>query len=148
MVKPATPTSRNIGAPPTKYITPHAKSTRQAWPKSGWSASSRHTVAAKIAEYIRPGGPPRSCAEAISHAATTINPGLRNSDGWTEKPPSDSQRTAPLPKSVPMNGSAMMMANVTPKPSVARRRTSLGDIIEVMNMVIIASIPNWACLIT
>jgi hypothetical protein len=61
---------------------------------------------------VRPGGPNRSNEPAISQAAISTKPGFRNSDGCRLKKPSEYQRTAPLPKSVPSQGSAIVAATV------------------------------------
>ena len=82
---------------------------------------------------------------AIIQAATTTKPGFRNSDGWIDANPSEYHRTAPLPKSVPKNGSKARATNAAMKPSTARRRTSVGDIMDVMIIAIRASPPKNAC---
>ena len=99
-------------------------------------------------EYIRPGGPPTSSPAEISQAATTTKPGLRNSEGCNDANPSEYQRTAPLPKSVPKNGKPIRAMNDTKNPITAKRRTIRGDIIETANITIIAMPPKIACLVT
>ncbi len=61
----------------------------------------------------------------------TTKPGLRNSDGCTEAKPSEYQRTAPLPKSVPRTGRS---ASATKRDGEADHREAAhlpGVIIEV-----------------
>ena len=138
-------TRSSIGAPATKYITPQPNSTRHACPKSGCSASIR-TIATQSAKlHAVPGGPWIWWLAAIIQAATTTKPGLRNSEGWTEAKPSEYQRTAPLPKSVPKKGRSARPTKATRKPSTARRRTRVGDIIDVTIIAISASPPKKAC---
>ncbi len=84
----------------------------------------------------------------MNQAVTTTNPGLRNSDGCTEAKPSEYQRTAPLPKSVPNSGSSASASNDTANPTTANRRTSRGAIIDVSSMTAIAPPPNTACRVT
>ena len=74
-----------------------------------------------------------------------MKPGFRNSEGWNEAKPSEYQRVAPLPKSVPKKGSNANATKATTKPSTARRRTSTGDIIEVSSIAISANPPKNAC---
>ena len=145
---PASTVSNVIGAPATKYITPQQNSTKAAWPKSGCSARSATMIAVSAKDQVLPGGPPISWLAAISQAATTTKPGLRNSDGCTEAKPSEYQRTAPLPKSVPSTGSSASAANAARKPSVASRRTSCGDIIDRRTITAIATPPKNACRVT
>ena len=140
--------SSSIGAPATKYITPQPNRTKAACPKSGCIARIRTITTASRNDQSRPGGPPRSCAAAIIHAATTIKPGLRNSDGWMEAKPSEYQRVAPFPKSVPKKGSKASPMNAITKPSTARRRTRMGLIMEVTSMATRAAPPKIACRVT
>ena len=83
--------------------------------------------------------------QVIIQPTKTIKPGFRNSEGWMDPKPSEYQRTAPLPKSVPRNGSRAMPTKEIANPRTARRRTVLGDIMVMMNMVTSASDPNIAC---
>ena len=55
------------------------------------------------------------------------------------------QRTAPFPKSVPKNGSKASATKDTRNPTIARRRTITGVIIDVSTMAITASTPKTAC---
>ena len=143
--RPAIPTSSTKGAPATKYITPQPNSTRHACPKSGCSASINTIEIHKAKDHVLPGGPLISSAAAIIHAATTTKPGLRNSDGWKDAKPIEYQRTAPLPKSVPKNGSRASATKERRKPTIAKRRTIIGVIIDVSTIAITASTPKTAC---
>ena len=71
--------------------------------------------------------------------------GLRNSDGCTEAKPSENQRTAPLPKSVPKTGSKAKAIKDKRKPSTPMRRTMSGDIIDTATMTTMATPPKKAC---
>ena len=134
-----------MGAPATKYITPQPNSTRHACPKSGCRASISTMAMQSAKDHVFPGGPLISSEAAIIQAATTTNPGLRNSEGWKLAKPSEYQRTAPLPKSVPKNGSSASATKEAMNPMMASRRTRRGDIIEVRIIATTATPPKNAC---
>ena len=115
-----------------------------AWPKSGCIAKNAATTIAIANEICFPGGPLISMLEAKSHAETTINTGFRNSDGCTDVKPNEYQRTAPLPKSVPKNGSKAKATNVITNANVDRRRNNLGSIIDATSIAIKATPPKNA----
>ena len=102
------------------------------------------TVSATPNEIIRPGGPFKSCAAAISQAVRIIKPGLRNSDGCTDAKPKENQRTAPLPKSVPKIGSKASATKDARNPRTPIRRTISGDIMEKSTITTIATPPKKA----
>ena len=52
---------------------------------------------------------------------------------------------APLPKSVPKKGKSASATKDTRNPSTASRRTTRGDIIEVINIAVSAAPPKTAC---
>ena len=81
----------------------------------------------------------------MNQAQIAIKPGLRNSDGWIEAKPSDSQRVAPLPKSVPMTGSARTVAKAPRNSSTPRRRTCTGDSMDTTSITPSAMPPKAAC---
>src|SRR5690625_303894 len=116
------PISRNIGAPDAKNIAAQRLSTSMACPKSGWRARIAAIAAASRPEMSRPGGPPCSIAPAISQAAVRASAGLMNSDGCSAMKPSEYQRAAPLPKSVPNQGSAAIAMKETRNSSTPKRR--------------------------
>ena len=68
-----------------------------------------------------------------------------NSEGCREIKPSEYQRVAPLPKSVPKMGNKTKASIANPNATVAQRRTVEGDIIEVMVIAIKAMAPKTAC---
>ena len=84
----------------------------------------------------------------MNQAQRAMKPGLRNSDGWTEAKPRLSQRVAPLPKSVPMKGSATTVRNAPAKSTTPKRRTCTGDIIEITSITAMPMPPKTACLVT
>ena len=75
-------------------------------------------------------------------------PGLRNSDGWNEAKPRLIQRTAPLPKSVPITGSATKAAKAHRNPKTPIRRTCRGVIIEMTSAATRARPPKNAWRVT
>ena len=95
-----------------------------------------------------PGGPPKWVDAANSHAVMTMKPGLRNSDGCTDANPSEYQRVAPLPKSVPKTGSNNNDTNAPKNPKTASRRTITGYIIDTAIITAIAVPPNTVWRIT
>ena len=126
----ANATSSTIGAPEAKSIAAQTLSTSIAWPKSGCMTRSAAMPAAMRPESVRPGGPPCSMAPAISQAVVIAKAGFRNSDGCRPMTPSEYQRTAPLPKSVPNQGSAAQATAVPRNISTPRRRIATVFIIE------------------
>ena len=123
----------------------HATIVSIACPKSGCSARNATTTINTPKLINLPGGPPGSFAEAISHAEIMMKTGFRNSDGWREMKPSEYQRVAPLPKSVPKAGSNIRAAAAKKNPITPSRRTMSGDIIDVPNMTTNAMPPKNAC---
>ena len=95
-----------------------------------------------------PGGPPTSWLAAMNHATSATKPGLRNSDGWIEVNPRLSHRVAPLPKSVPITGSATTVRNATAKITTPSLRTCRGDIIEITSITTSATPPKIPCRLT
>ncbi len=83
-------------------------------------------------------------APAISQAAMMAKAGLRNSDGCRPMTPSEYQRTAPLPKSVPNQGSAAQAASVPRNIRTPRRRIATVLIIESTPMTPRPTIANTA----
>ncbi len=80
----------------------------------------------------------------MHQAAAATKQGFRNSDGWTEAKPRLSQRVAPLPKSVPMKGSANTTSPATKNPSTPSRRTCRGVSSEMTNIASSPMLPNTA----
>ena len=81
----------------------------------------------------------------MNHAQIATKQGLRNSEGWIDMPPgSRSQRTAPLPKSVPTKGRSTMAVIAMAKPSTPMRRTWRGEKVETTTINAIAAPPNTA----
>ena len=89
-----------------------------------------------------------SCAAAISQAQMMTKQGLRNSDGWTLAKPSEYQRVAPFPKSVPRTGSRASAAKAPRKPITPIRRTMSGDIMEITSITTMPTPPKKACRVT
>ena len=80
----------------------------------------------------------------MNQAETMTKPGLRNSEGWNEAKPSEIQRTAPLPKSVPITGRAIRVRKANAKPTTPMRRTCCGLIIEIATITTRPTPPNSA----
>ena len=77
-----------------------------------------------------------------------MKPGFTNSDGWNEAKPSEYQRIAPLPKSLPRKGSKASATKDRAKPTMPMRRTISGESIEAPIITASAMAPNCPCLIT
>ncbi|CAI8242044.1 Uncharacterised protein [marine metagenome] len=71
-----------------------------------------------------------------------------NSDGCIEAKPSEYQRVAPFPKSVPKSGKNAKDTNAIPNAMVARRLIVAGANIEVMIIATRERPPKTACLST
>ncbi len=82
-------------------------------------------------EMVRPGGPKRSNEPHMSQAAARTKAGFRNSEGCRLKKPSEYQRVAPLPKSVPSQGSSAVANKAAAKRIRAQRRTRLSEDMEI-----------------
>ena len=84
----------------------------------------------------------------MNQPTSATKPGFRNSDGWIEVKPRLSQRVAPLPKSVPITGSASTVRNETAKITTPSLRTWRGDIMEITSITTSATPPKIPCRLT
>ncbi len=86
----------------------------------------------------------RDFASARSHAETTTNAGLANSEGWIEWPSNDSQRRAPL-SSTPAKRTASRPTMATASTTAEIRRTDEGVSSDAASMTTTPSAENATC---
>ena len=96
------------------------------WPKSGSTTSSATSVSSKASAIDVAGISGRRVDSANSHAASTTNAGLADSDAWMLTPISVIQRREPL-TSGPSSSVATISTTLTANTISAVRRICRGD---------------------
>ena len=113
-------------------------------PTSGCDFSSSAISANTPMASILPGNRGYRRPSLISHAATMVKHGFRNSDGCTDMPGNAIQRRAPL-ISTPITIVAAVSTNAIRQPTMATRRMLRGDSSDTPTTIAPAAARNTTC---